>query len=67
MMKHEHLDAGPTEEQFHNMLQKAVLRHYPNPERKGCLDSETIATSGVMLLRAAEPPARIRRPCTEYP
>jgi hypothetical protein len=27
MMKHEHLDAGPTEEQFQNMLQKAVLRH----------------------------------------
>jgi len=25
MMKHEHLDAGPTEEQFQNMLQKAVL------------------------------------------
>jgi hypothetical protein len=52
MMKHEHLDAGPTEEQFQNMLQKAVLRHYPNPVRKGCLDSETIATSGVMLLKS---------------
>lgn len=24
------------------MLQKYVLEHYPNPERKDCLDSETL-------------------------
>jgi len=43
-MEHQDVEAGPTEEQFQEMLQQAVLQHYPNPERKGCLDSETITT-----------------------
>lgn len=41
-MQNEDIDDGTTEEQFKHMLKQAVLRHYPNPERKGCLDSPTI-------------------------
>lgn len=42
MTKNKIDDAGPTEEQFKEMLQQGVLKHYPNPERKGCLDSMTL-------------------------
>src|SRR5437867_4497736 len=35
----EETDAGPTLDQIKFLLQQSLLRHYPNPERKGCLDS----------------------------
>lgn len=37
-------DEGPTQEQIKELLQQSILRHYPNPDRKGCLDKETIAS-----------------------
>jgi hypothetical protein len=48
-------DEGPTEEQFKQMLQQAVLRHYPNPERKGCLDSGTITSIAEQRLPHEDP------------
>jgi hypothetical protein len=42
MQDEEIQDDGPTEEEFKYMLQQAVLQHYPNPEREGCLDSTAI-------------------------
>ena len=31
-------DTEPTPEQLKYLFQQAILRDYPNPERKGCLD-----------------------------
>jgi hypothetical protein len=42
MQNEKEVDAGPTPEEVKHALQQAVLRHYPNPERKGCLDFRTI-------------------------
>ena len=41
-MREDDINPHPTEEQFQQMFREAVLRHYPNPERKGCLDSPII-------------------------
>src|SRR5207248_9953303 len=35
-------EADPTPEQIKHLLQQAILRDYPNPERKGCLDSSIL-------------------------
>ena len=32
----------PTPEQIKHLIQKAILRDYPNPERKDCLDSSIL-------------------------
>lgn len=34
--------AGPTPKEVKHVLQEAVLRNYPNPERRGCLNSSTL-------------------------
>jgi hypothetical protein len=42
MRREEGVDGGPTSGEIKYALQQAILRHYPNPEREGCLDSATI-------------------------
>lgn len=36
------IDELPTLEQIKHVLQESILRDYPNPERKGCLESPSI-------------------------
>ena len=38
-MLKEQIENSPTPEQIKHLLQESILRDYPNPERKGCLDS----------------------------
>jgi hypothetical protein len=35
-------EADPTPEQIKYVLQQAILRNYPNPERKGCPDASIL-------------------------
>jgi hypothetical protein len=39
-----------TPAQIKNLLQQSILRNYPNPERKGCLDSSVITEVGQQRL-----------------
>src|SRR3982750_3253853 len=34
--------SDPTPEQIKNLLQEALLRNYPNPERRGCSDQQVL-------------------------
>ena len=36
------IDELPTLEEIKHVLQQSVLTDYPNPERKGCLESQSI-------------------------
>ena len=40
----------PTPAQIKDLLQQSILRNYPNPERKGCLESALITEVGQQRL-----------------
>jgi hypothetical protein len=54
-MRNLEIEDGPTPEQIKHVLQQSILRHYPNPERKGCLDSPTITAIAHQRLPHEDP------------
>lgn len=45
----------PTPEEIKHLLQEALLRSYPNPERKGCFDPETLRSVAKKRIPHIEP------------
>jgi len=46
---------GPTPDRIKQLLQEAILRDYPNPERKGCFDSAILTTIAQQRLPYEDP------------
>src|SRR3954471_21984638 len=45
----------PTSEEIKHLLQEAILRNYPNPERRGCSDQQTLKAAAGKRLPHEDP------------